>query len=308
MKQPSASQSVSDDQLTAGLGWFSLGLGTAQLLAPRAVNWLAGIERRPRNQLLQRAVGVRELGAAAGIFSDPNPYPWVWARVAGDAMDLTMLTAALMNNKNKRFRVLLATASVVAVTAADVVAGVRLARDAGRLNEDGALRGRTSITIRRDAEEVYRFWRDFENLPSFMYHVESVKVNGDGRSHWVAKGPADIRVEWDAEVTLEVPNEMIAWRSVPGSGVENSGVVWFRRAPRDQGTEVAVEIEYKPPAGPLGAAVAKLFGEEPVQQMKDDLRRFKQVVETGEVVRSEGTPEGTLTRRLLLQREAQPPA
>jgi uncharacterized membrane protein len=161
-------------------------------------------------------------------------------------------------------------------------------------------------TINRPAEEVYRYWRDFEKLPTFMWHLESVSVETPTRSHWVAKGPAGMTVEWDAEITEDVPCERIGWRSLEGADVASTGSVVFRPAPGDRGTEVAVEIHYNPPGGPVGAAVAKLFGENPQQQLQDDLRRFKQVIETGDVVVSNAAPEGTRTQRQVHQEEAQP--
>jgi uncharacterized membrane protein len=150
-----------------------------------------------------------------------------------------------------------------------------------------------SITINSSPETVYQFWRNFENLPRFMYHLESVRMTGDGRSHWVAKAPAGSTVEWDAEMTEDRPNELISWRSLEGASVENSGTVRFERGPGGRGTVVRVELNYDPPGGAVGAGIAKLFGEEPEQQIKDDLRRFKQVIETGEVVRSDGSLQGT---------------
>ena len=168
------------------------------------------------------------------------------------------------------------------------------------------MEGRSAITINASPEEVYGAWRDFARLPSFMYHLESVSVTGDRQSHWVAKGPAGTRVEWDAEITEDVPGERIAWRSLEGSSVENVGSVRFRPAPGDQGTEVHVELNYSPPGGAVGSAVAKLFGEEPNQQISDDLRRFKQILETGEVVRSEGSPLGSRTQNQASQQEARP--
>jgi uncharacterized membrane protein len=150
-----------------------------------------------------------------------------------------------------------------------------------------------SITVGRPREEVYAFWHDFENLPRFMYHLEFVENTGGNRSHWVAKAPAGRKAEWDAEIVEDVPNELIAWRSVgDDDDVRNSGSVTFADAPGDRGTEVKVELEYDPPGGKLGATIARLFGEEPGQQIIDDLRRFKQVLELGEVVRSAGAPEG----------------
>ncbi len=161
-----------------------------------------------------------------------------------------------------------------------------------------------SVTVRRPREDVYRFWRDLENLPGFMQHLESVKTTGDARSHWVAKAPAGATVEWDAQITEDRTNELISWRSLEGSDIQNHGSVRFSDAPGDRGTEVHVELQYDAPAGNVGATVAKLFGEEPAQQVRDDLRRFKQVIETGEVVRSEGSLEGA-GQGLFKQRPAQ---
>lgn len=166
--------------------------------------------------------------------------------------------------------------------------------------------GRTAITINAPADDLYRRWRDFEQLPTFMYHLESVTTTGGGRSHWVAKAPAGTTVEWDAEIVEDVPGRRIAWRSLEGASVENSGSVRFERAPGDQGTEVYVEVDYSPPGGALGTAVAKLFGEEPNQQIGDELRRFKQIVETGEIARSDGAPLGSRTRNVGSQEDARP--
>jgi uncharacterized membrane protein len=139
-----------------------------------------------------------------------------------------------------------------------------------------------------------------------MYHLESVEDLGQGRSRWVAKGPAGTTVEWEAEIVEDVRNRLIAWRSLEGADVPNSGSVRLAAAPAGRGTEVRVEVEYRPPAGAVGATVARLFGEDPEQQMRDDLRRFKQAIETGEVLRSDASPEGTRTQRQVLQREAHP--
>jgi uncharacterized membrane protein len=151
---------------------------------------------------------------------------------------------------------------------------------------------------------VYRFWRDFRNLPQIMTHLESVAVLDERRSHWTAQGPAGRLVEWDAETVEDRPNERISWRSLPGSDVANSGTVRFRAAPGDRGTEVHLEMNYAPPGGELGSLVARLFGQEPSQQVQADLRKLKQVLETGEVTRSAATVVGTH----VFQRSAQPPA
>ncbi len=149
-----------------------------------------------------------------------------------------------------------------------------------------------SVTINKPAAELYRYWRNFENLPRFMNHLEAVNVIDQKRSHWVAKAPAGTSVEWDAEIYNEKENELIAWRSLEGADVDNAGSVRFESAPGGRGTVVRVSLKYDPPAGIIGAAIAKLFGESPDQQIDEDLRRFKQVMEAGEIATVEGQPMG----------------
>ncbi len=134
------------------------------------------------------------------------------------------------------------------------------------------------ITIDRPSDELFAYWRDFENLPRFMEHLTGVSVIDDRRSHWVARAPAGTSFEWDAEIHNEVPGELIAWRSLPGSEIPNAGSVHF--TPVAGGTTVRVVLSYEPPGGRVGDAVARLFGEAPAQQVQDDLRRFKQVMES----------------------------
>jgi uncharacterized membrane protein len=154
-----------------------------------------------------------------------------------------------------------------------------------------------SVTILSPRDEIYRFWRDFENLPRFMEHLASVMNTApDGRrSHWVARAPLDSAVSWEAEIVEDRENELIAWRSVPGSTVENHGSVRFNDAPGGRGTEIHVALDYLPPGGGAGAAFARLFGESPLQQMEDDLRRLKQLLEAGVVPTVDGQPSGPRT-------------
>lgn len=140
-----------------------------------------------------------------------------------------------------------------------------------------------SVTINRPIAEVYRFWRNFENLPRFMRHLELVAMREAGISHWVAKGPAGTTVEWDARIINEVDNKLIGWQSLEGSTISTAGSVHFDESER--GTTVRVRLQYSPPAGKLGSTVAWLFGEEPSQQIREDLRRFKALLETGEIPR-----------------------
>lgn len=295
-----------EGEITRFLGWLSLGLGVPQTLAPGRVNRLIGVRDDRSSRLWQRIVGVRELAAAAGIFSRPRPANWLWARVAGDIKDLALLGAAWRRKEERVGRLAVATASVAGITAVDAFAAARMSRLPKDVTKDPSVRVKASTTVRRSPDELYAFWHDFANLPRFMAHLEAVETLPDGNSHWRATGPAGMKVEWDAEVVADRPGELIAWRTLPGAEVVHSGIVGFVAAPGDRGTEVHVDIQYAPPAGRAGSVIGKLFGEEPELQVRDDLRRFKQVMETGEVVRSEGTPEGTLARRLMKQRPAQP--
>jgi uncharacterized membrane protein len=157
------------------------------------------------------------------------------------------------------------------------------------------IRAMHSVTVNLPRERLYRTWRNFENLPRFMKHLQRVDVHdqeGRRHSHWVAKAPFGREVAWDAEVTEERENEYIAWHSLPGSMVQSEGTVEFKDAPGERGTIVTVSMRYNPPAGSMGAAIARLFGEEPNQQLNDDLRAFKQMMETGEITSVEGQTSG----------------
>ena len=155
-----------------------------------------------------------------------------------------------------------------------------------------AIRIERAMSIDVPAAELYRFWRNFENLPRIMQHLESVTVTDSTHSHWKAKAPAGSTVEWDAEITNEIPDQLIGWKSVHEATVPNAGSVHFTTAPGGRGTVVKVVLEYEPPAGRVGALVAKLFGEEPEQQVREDLRRFKSMMETGETPTTDGQPSG----------------
>lgn len=149
-----------------------------------------------------------------------------------------------------------------------------------------------AVTIGLPVEEIYTFWRNFENLPKFMSHLEKVTVTDEIHTHWVAKAPANTSVEWDAQTTEDIPNTRISWRSVEGSEIPNQGHVEFKPAPGGRGTEVHVSLTYSPPLGTLGAGVARLFGEEPAQQIEHDLRRLKRLLEVGEEPTTEGQSSG----------------
>ena len=154
------------------------------------------------------------------------------------------------------------------------------------------IRVERSVSVYRPVDEVYRFFRNFKNLSRFMTHVNDVREIDDKHSHWFVKGPGGMELEWDAEIIEDQPNQLISWRSTGSPDVGSAGSVRFERTPGDRGTFVRVSLNYMPPAGALGAAIAKLFGEEPETQIKDDLRRLKQVLEAGEIATTEGQPTG----------------
>lgn len=149
-----------------------------------------------------------------------------------------------------------------------------------------------TLTINKPAAELYHYWHDFENLPRFMKHLQSVKVIDSSKSHWVTRGPLGSNVEWDAKITEDVENHSIAWTSLEGADVHNAGSIRFEPLSHDRGTEVKVEIEYNPPAGAIGDKLLTLFGESPQQQLNDDLRRFKMLMEAGEIATTEGQSRG----------------
>jgi uncharacterized membrane protein len=273
--------------LARGLGWFSIGLGLAEVLAPDSVARLVGVRG---NKALLRILGCREIMSGLAILSRKRPTVGAWSRVGGDALDLGLLGTALASTDSNRGRLAAATAAVAGVTALDVLCSTKLSRKS--TTSDGPIRVERTVGINLPPEELYNFWHNFESLPRFMNHLKSVQVTGSNRSHWVAKGPAGKSIEWDAEITDDKPGELIAWRSLPGADVDHAGTVRFNRAPGGRGSIVKVNMEYRPPGGLLGGKLAKLLGEAPEKQVAVDLMRFKQLMETGEIARTEGQPAG----------------
>lgn len=181
--------------------------------------------------------------------------------------------------------------------AGGVIAGAGLAYAAKNLIKNGSDVARdvhieTSIAINREAADLFAFWRQFSNLPKFMTNLESVTGLDERRSHWVAKGAGGTRIEWDAEIYNEKEDELIAWRSLENADVVNAGSVRFQAGPEGRGTFVRITLNYNPPAGTVGKTVAQLLGSEPEQLIKEDLRRFKQLMETGEIATIAGQTSG----------------
>lgn len=277
------------ERLAQALGWFSVALGAAELAAPSGVARLIGADDSESNRRTLRLFGARELAAGFAILAYPNATRGLWARVSGDALDLGWLGRAMAHETNDRQRLGLAAVAVAGITALDVMAARRLGRQPAAVRQwHRRIRVEQVVTINRSIHEVYAFWRNVANFPRFMAHVERVEVLDERRSRWTATAPAGMTVGWDAEIVQDREAEWLAWRSLPGSQIENSGSVRFAPAPGARGTEVRVQLEYVPPAGRLGRVVAMLFGEEPRQQVREDLRRFKQLMEAGEIALSDG--------------------
>jgi hypothetical protein len=242
------------DPLAQFLGWFSIGLGTAELAAPRTIAKIAGSTGEGMAKTLTRAMGVRELVHGLGILTRPRPTAWVGSRVLGDALDLSLLFLTAAKNPERRRRTAFAIANVVAVTVPDVYETIHLAKKRGAPRSGKLIR--KAVTIRKPRAEVESAWLREDELQRIVR--------------------------------------------------ETHGAVRFESAPGDRGTEVIVEFELDPPAGDLGIAALKLTGQDPATQLSDGLRLFKQRLETGEIVRSDGTPAGHDLANHLKQRAAQP--
>jgi uncharacterized membrane protein len=291
---------MTEDRVMRMLGWFSAGLGVPQVSAPGRFAKVIGVGDGRRQRAAMIFVGARELAAAAGLLMQGNPV-WLWGRVAGDLMDLSMLGRTLKNHEGKgTIRTFAATAAVVGITGVDVYAAVT------RIRRKSMIDLAATTTIARSRQEAYDQWRHLDRLPTFMTHLDSVSMTGQKTSHWRASAPFGRMVEWDAEIIEDVPGERIAWRAIDSALVRSEGEVRFTPAPTERDTEVHVRMRYSMPAGKVGEAVARYFGEDPRQTLGDELRRFKQVAETGEVVRSEGAPGGKRARREFPQHPARP--
>jgi uncharacterized membrane protein len=262
------------EHLARKIAWFSIGLGVAQVLIPRTMARLTGV---PIPRPLMVLCGLRGVACGVGLLTQPNPLPWMNARVAGDALDLAGLAAGLAFPNLDPKRLAVATAAVAGVTALDLYSARELAEQERRK----PLYVTTSVVVARPPGDLYQFWRNLENLPSVMPHLQSVRATGGTQSYWVAHAPWGGRVEWNAELIDDVPDQRLAWRTIDDSEVFNAGSVRFNPLDEGSSTEVIVEILYVPPAGAVGAAVAKIFGKDAGQDMFADLEALKRIMESG---------------------------
>jgi len=282
---PLAPPARSRQQLANALGWFSVALGLTELLMPRGLARAIGA---PERTSLLRGLGLRELTSGIGILLGGNRDAWVQSRVAGDLIDLALLGASFRARRAKPAKLAAATVAVLGVTALDVLYSTRLARPT-------PVAFSRSVAINRPADELHLFMRNIENLPQLMSHLESVKKIDDRRSHWIAKAPAGTTLEWDVVITEDEPGRRLAWRSVEHADLAHRGSVELRPLAEGRGTALKVSLEFDPPGGAIGAAFGKLFGKVPEVQLARDLRRLKQLLETGEIASTEGQPSGRRT-------------
>ena len=285
---------LSRSSIPEAFGWLSIGLGLTALLAPRVVGNLTGLSRHTN---LLRMVGVRELVSGVGLLTQEKKAPWLWSRVIGDAMDLTLLGSEALSGRRTSGRAMGATAVIAAITAADIAAAIRESALRKQESTRADAYVEKTIVVNKTPAECFAFWRDFSNLPRFMSLVESVTPLDDQRLHWVMKGPYGALFEWDTEISVDRPGERLAWHSVQGSPIDSASVVRFDPAPGERGTLVRVHMHFQPPAGRFGLGLAKMLGHDPGFEVQEDLRRFKQLIETGELATTRGQPSG---RRSLL--------
>lgn len=286
----------SGTDLVRALGWLSLGLGLAGMLMPRTLSRSAGIVQ---GEGWLRAIGTRELVAGAGILMRPDKPGWLWSRVAGDAMDLSLLALTLRKGRAEAGRRLgVLSAVLTGLTVLDLLvawnntARLRHLPAATRASRTSISHVRKSLDVNRSPVECYRFWRDFENFPRFMPHVEQIEPVDATHSRWLVRGPLGHRFQWHAELTSDVPAQQLGWQTMAGSDIAHTGLVRFSPVPGNRGTRIAVEFTYHPPLGKAGVMLARMTGEEPSQQVSEDLRRFKQLIETGEIPTTIGQPAG----------------
>lgn len=274
--------------LDRSLGWLSVGLGMAELLAPKALGRMIGVGDQ---STVLRVCGVRELVTGVGLLSGRAPTTFAMSRVVGDVMDLALLGASLRSPDANPTRVAAAATAVAGVTALDLYASkADMQTSMAEAEQDVPVTA--SLLINSPPEEVYAFWRKLENLPRFMSHLESVKELDERRSEWVARMPGGLRLQWESEIVDDQPSRFISWRTLPGSDVNHCGSVQFEPATGRHGTLIRVEMYYGVPGGQVGAKAAEMVSAAPESMVTEDLRRLKQLIETGEVATTRGQPSG----------------
>ena len=269
------------------LGWFSLGLGAAEIAAPKALARILGT--RPRPALTRTVYGLREVAVGAGILASQNPRPWVWARVAGDTLDLLTLAAIRGNRRARPATVALALGSVAAVTALDLRTALALGRDDEDGGEDdgrggvpaGAQTVRGSVVVDRPPDEVFWAWRDPVTVATMLSPFLEVRAESPDLAHLRLKTPAGGVAHWSWDVPDERPGDFMRFRSLPDSSVRNEGTATLHPVDGGRSTRLEVEGWYLAPGGRIGTAALSGFGTAPEAALDTVLARFKDLVESG---------------------------
>lgn len=286
--QATQRSAMNGDTLGRSLGWFSLGLGVTQMLAPKALGRMIGVGDQ---STLMRMCGMREIVSGVGLLSGRAPAAFTGSRVVGDVLDLALLGASLGSPQANPTRVAAAATAVASVAALDLYATKRdIQASMAEAPQDVPVT--VTLMINSPPERIYEFWRKLENLPRFMWNLESVRELDERTSEWVAKAPGGIRVQWRSEIVEDQPGRCISWRTQPGSEMNHCGSVRFEPAPSGHGTLVRVEVYYGLPGGQVAAKAVKMFSAAPETLVMEDLRRLKQVMEAGEIATTKGQPSG----------------
>jgi uncharacterized membrane protein len=251
---------------------------------------IIGLTGNDQDRTTMRLLGLREVASGMAILALVNPIPGLWSRVAGDAMDLTLLGLAMRSPQTDRTRAVAATLGVVGIAATDLVSTFKLgasqaAQGAGQ--RDQTPRVAAAVTVDAAIADVFALWDGFQGLPRFMQDAADVQLTGERQSHWTVTGPGNTSLEWDARITDRQQNQHITWHTEEGAPVTAHGSVRFREAPGNRGVQVLFEAEFDPPGAGVGDLIAAPLAKAMSAKLGSDLRRFKQLVELGEIVHSD---------------------
>jgi uncharacterized membrane protein len=251
---------------------------------------LIGLPGDDDQQNVMRVVGAREIASGVAILAQAKPTPGLWLRVGGDIMDLALLRSAMESPQAAKDRVTAATLVVLGITAADVISGAMMTAEPNAPYE--AMQARNlevaaAVTVQAPVTKVFALWEGFQGLPRFMSDAASVQITGEGKSRWTMPGPAGTTMEWDVAITDSRPNEQIAWSTAEGSPLSAQGTVRFRSASGNRGTQVIFTAQVHVPGEELGKKIAHPIVEALRLKIGSDLRRFKQLIELGEIVHSD---------------------
>jgi uncharacterized membrane protein len=298
------------ERFANALGYFSIGLGLSEVAATDSLANMIGLaDTRLR---LLKALGLREIANGLAILAAPLRPQWMWSRVAGDTIDLSLLASALASPRSSRGRLMAATAAVAGVTLLDVFCARLLSLNGYQhvnrrwLSGGRGLRLQRSIAINSAPDRLYRFCREFSNLPQIIGYADSVSEIGNQRLRWRAEGPAGQAMEWDTRIIEDRPNELISWCSANSAPIEHGGSIRFLPRQDSHGTIVRVEVLHRPLKGTMSSFL-RMLGSRPEFYVAEGLRRFKALIETGEIPTTRGQSSGRPEHSVSVDREVGKP-